>query len=194
MAQSIESRSVSYTYQTAAGPVLAVKDVSFSIAPEEFLCVLGPSGCGKTTILNMLAGFLTPTRGDILMDGRPLAAQEHNRGVVFQDFAQLFPWRTARRNVEFGLEMRGVPAAERRETALRFVRLVKLEKFVDAYPHQLSGGMPSLALPQRSADVIYGIRAEAAHEARGGCNAAPAMRHHMSVGHLSGRGTRGANP
>lgn len=141
MAQSIEVRNVSYRYETAAGPVLAVTDVSFSVAPTEFLCVLGPSGCGKTTILNMLAGFLTPTQGEILMDGNPLAGQEHSRGVVFQDFAQLFPWRTARRNVEFGLEMRGVPEAGRRETALRFLRLVKLEKFADAYPHQLSGGM-----------------------------------------------------
>jgi len=141
VAQSIEVRNVSFQYETAAGPVLAVKDVSFSVAPTEFLCVLGPSGCGKTTILNMLAGFLTPTQGEILFDGNPLAGQEHNRGVVFQDFAQLFPWRTARRNVEFGLEMRGVPEAERRETALQFLRLVKLEKFANAYPHELSGGM-----------------------------------------------------
>jgi NitT/TauT family transport system ATP-binding protein len=141
MAQAIEARNITYEYETAAGPVLAVKDVSFSVAPAEFLCVLGPSGCGKTTLLNMLAGFLTPTSGEIMMDGNPVAAQEHNRGVVFQDFAQLFPWRTARRNVEFGLEMRGVPEAERRETALRFLKLVKLDKFVDAYPHQLSGGM-----------------------------------------------------
>ena len=141
MAQSIEARSISYLYETTAGPVLAVKEASFSVAPAEFLCVLGPSGCGKTTILNMLAGFLTPTGGDILMDGRPVSAQEHNRGVVFQDFAQLFPWRTARRNVEFGLEMRGAPEKERRETALQFLRLVKLEKFANAYPHELSGGM-----------------------------------------------------
>ena len=141
MAQAIQARNITYEYETAAGPVLAVKDVSFSVAPAEFLCVLGPSGCGKTTLLNMLAGFLTPTSGEIMMDGNPVAAQKHNRGVVFQDFAQLFPWRTARRNVEFGLEMRGVPEAERRETALRFLKLVKLDKFVDTYPHQLSGGM-----------------------------------------------------
>lgn len=141
MAQSIEAKGVSYQYETAAGPVLAVKDVSFSVAPAEFLCVLGPSGCGKTTILNMLAGFLAPTRGEILIDGDPLVGQGRNRGVVFQDFAQLFPWRTARRNVEFGLEMRGVAEKERRQTALQYLRLVKLEKFADAYPHELSGGM-----------------------------------------------------
>ncbi len=141
MAQSIEVKNVSFQYDTAQGPVLAVKEVSFAVAPTEFLCVLGPSGCGKTTILNMLAGFLAPTRGEILMDSSPLTGLGQNRGVVFQDFAQLFPWRTARRNVEFGQEMRGVPEKERRETALQFLRLVKLEKFADAYPHELSGGM-----------------------------------------------------
>ena len=141
MAQSIETRNISYEYDTEMGRVLAVKDVSFTVAPAEFVCVLGPSGCGKTTILNMLAGFLRPTQGEILIGGKPLDGQEQNRGVVFQDFAQLFPWRTARRNVEFGLEMRRVREAERRETALRFLKLVKLEKFADAYPHQLSGGM-----------------------------------------------------
>ena len=141
MAQSIEVKNISFQYDTAQGPVLAVKDVSFNVAPAEFLCVLGPSGCGKTTILNMLAGFLAPTKGEILMDGSPLVGLSQNRGVVFQDFAQLFPWRTARRNVEFGLEMRGVAEAQRRETALRFLKLVKLEKFADSYPHELSGGM-----------------------------------------------------
>jgi NitT/TauT family transport system ATP-binding protein len=115
--------------------------VSFSVAPAEFLCVLGPSGCGKTTLLNMLAGFLVPTRGEILIDGKPVTGRGQDRGVVFQDFAQLFPWRTARRNVEFGLEVRGVPEAERRDTALHFLKLVRLEKFTDAYPHELSGGM-----------------------------------------------------
>jgi NitT/TauT family transport system ATP-binding protein len=141
MAQAIEVRNISYEYNTATGRVLAVKDVSFSVAPAEFLCVLGPSGCGKTTILNMLAGFLAPTRGEILFDGRPVSGHGQDRGVVFQDFAQLFPWRTARRNVEFGLEMRGIPEAQRRETAMHFLRLVRLEKFADAYPHELSGGM-----------------------------------------------------
>lgn len=84
MAQSIEARNVSYEYETAAGSVLAVKNVSFAVAPTEFLCVLGPSGCGKTTILNLLAGFLAPTRGEILLDGRTIAGSGQDRGVVFQ--------------------------------------------------------------------------------------------------------------
>ena len=157
MAQSIEARNISYQYQTAAGPVLAVRGASFSVAPAEFLCVLGPSGCGKTTILNMLAGFLAPSEGEILMGGNPISAREHNRGVVFQDFAQLFPWRTARQNVEFGLEMRGVSKEERRETAARFLKLVKLEKFADVYPHQLSGGMQQRIAIARSLAYNPGV-------------------------------------
>ncbi|MBM3359317.1 MAG: ABC transporter ATP-binding protein [Betaproteobacteria bacterium] len=141
MDQTIQVRSITFEYESDKGRVLAVENVSFDVADGEFLCILGPSGCGKTTILNMLAGFLTPTRGEILIGGRPVAGRGQDRGVVFQDFAQLFPWRTARRNVEFGLEMRGVADAERRETALKFLRLVKLEKFAESYPHELSGGM-----------------------------------------------------
>ena len=141
MAEAIKAQNISFEYDTTAGLVLAVKDVSFEVTPSQFLCVLGPSGCGKTTILNMLAGFLAPTSGEIMIGGERVSGQGNNRGVVFQDFAQLFPWRTARRNVEFGLEMRGVPEAERRDTALHFLKLVRLEKFADAYPHQLSGGM-----------------------------------------------------
>ena len=141
MAESIEVLNASYEYQTAAGTVLAVKDASFTVGPTQFLCIVGPSGCGKTTILNMLAGFLTPTSGKITIGGRPVVDPGHDRGVVFQDFAQLFPWRSARRNVEFGLEMHGVPPEERRETAMSFLKLVKLERFSEAYPHELSGGM-----------------------------------------------------
>jgi NitT/TauT family transport system ATP-binding protein len=141
MAQSIEVRNITFEYSGEKGTVLAIDDVSFSVAQSEFLCVLGPSGCGKTTILNMLAGFLKPTEGTILIGGKPVVGAGQDRGVVFQDFAQLFPWRTARRNVEFGLEMRCVPESERRESSTRFLKLVRLEKFADSFPHQLSGGM-----------------------------------------------------
>ncbi|VTU16253.1 Bicarbonate transport ATP-binding protein CmpD [Variovorax sp. PBL-H6] len=140
MAEAIAIEHVSYRYQSAGREVLAVDDVSLQVAPAEFVCVLGPSGCGKTTIMNMIVGFLHPTQGTIRIgDGSDDAGS--NRGVVFQDFAQLFPWRTARRNVEFGLEMRKIPTAERRETAMEFLRLVGLTKFADAFPHELSGGM-----------------------------------------------------
>ena len=137
----IELRNITLEYNSADNQVLALHDVSFSVEPSEFLCVVGQSGCGKTTMLNIAAGFLEPTNGTILIGGKAVTGKGLDRGVVFQDFAQLFPWRTAQRNVEFGLEMKGLPKAEREETALRFLRLVNLEKFARSYPHELSGGM-----------------------------------------------------
>ena len=141
MADGIQVKGVSFEYNSGSKPVLAIKEASFEVAPTEFLCIVGPSGCGKTTILNMLAGFLTPTRGEIRIGGKPIEETKTNRGVVFQDFAQLFPWRTARANVEFGLEMRSVPELERQAIAMEFLGLVGLEPFAHVYPHQLSGGM-----------------------------------------------------
>jgi ABC-type nitrate/sulfonate/bicarbonate transport system ATPase subunit len=137
----IEVRQVTHEYAAGNGLVTALREVSFIVGTSEFVCVLGRSGCGKTTLLNLLAGFLRPTRGEIRVGGQAVSGKGGDRGVVFQDFAQLFPWRTARRNVEFGLEMRQVPAAERSEIARRYLRLMRLEPFADAYPHQLSGGM-----------------------------------------------------
>jgi NitT/TauT family transport system ATP-binding protein len=137
----IEVRDVSLTYDTPAGKVTGVERASFDIERSQFLCLVGPSGCGKTTLLNIIAGFLMPTGGDIRIDGKPVTGHGTDRGVVFQDFAQLFPWRTALGNVAFGLEMKGMAKAEREEIALRQLRLVKLEKFAQSYPHHLSGGM-----------------------------------------------------
>jgi len=119
----------------------SLRDVSFAVDASELLCLVGRSGCGKTTLLNLVAGFLRPGAGDIRIGGQVVSGKGVDRGVVFQDFAQLFPWRTAQRNVEFGLEMKGVAAAERADTARRFLRLVDLERFAGAYPHELSGGM-----------------------------------------------------
>ncbi len=137
----MEVRGITHEYSTGDGRVTALRDVSFTVGVSEFVCVVGQSGCGKTTLLNLLAGFLTPTKGEILIGGKAVSGKGLDRGIVFQDFAQLFPWRTAQRNIEFGLEMRNVEPAERREIALRYLRLVKLEQFANAYPHQLSGGM-----------------------------------------------------
>jgi NitT/TauT family transport system ATP-binding protein len=137
----IEVRDVSLSYDTPAGRVMGVERASFDIEQSEFLCLVGPSGCGKSTLLNLIAGFLAPTSGHIRVGGQQVTGHGMDRGVVFQDFAQLFPWRTALRNVAFGLEMKGVPAPERERIALEQLRLVKLEKFANAYPHHLSGGM-----------------------------------------------------
>jgi NitT/TauT family transport system ATP-binding protein len=137
----IEVRNVSLTYDTPAGQVPGVAGVSFDIEPSEFLCIVGPSGCGKSTLLNMIAGFLRPSAGEIRIGGNAVTGHGLDRGVVFQDFAQLFPWRTALGNVAFGLEMKGVGKAEREAIALAQLKLVKLDKFERAYPHHLSGGM-----------------------------------------------------
>src|SRR5215217_2155524 len=137
----IEVRDVSLTYDTPSGQVAGVAGASFDIEQSEFLCIVGPSGCGKSTLLNLIAGFLTPSGGEIRIGGKQVNGHGLDRGVVFQDFAQLFPWRTALGNVTFGLEMKGIGKAEREEIALRQLRLVKLEKFVQSYPHHLSGGM-----------------------------------------------------
>jgi NitT/TauT family transport system ATP-binding protein len=137
----IEVRNVSLVYNTPGGSVTGLGGVSFDIAASEFLCLLGPSGCGKTTLLNIIAGFLEPTGGEISIGGKPIAGHGMDRGIVFQDFAQLFPWRTALGNVTFGLEMKGMAKAERERIALDQLALVKLEKFAHAYPHHLSGGM-----------------------------------------------------
>ena len=137
----IELRNISLQYESAENSVTALQDVSFGVEAAEFLCVVGQSGCGKTTMLNIVAGFLKPTQGEILISGKTVTGKGLDRGIVFQDFAQLFPWRTAQRNIEFGLEMKGIAKEERAEIALRFLRLVNLEKFARSYPHELSGGM-----------------------------------------------------
>src|SRR5471032_3708851 len=104
----IEIRDVSLVYDTPSGRVSAVEAVNFNIAASEFLCIVGPSGCGKSTLLNIIAGFLAPASGEIRIGGKPVTGHGMDRGVVFQDFAQLFPWRAALGNVTFGLEMKGV--------------------------------------------------------------------------------------
>ena len=123
-----------------AEPVHALREVSFEVADHEFCSILGHSGCGKTTLLMILAGFEQPSGGRVLVDGRPVGAPTWRRSMVFQDYA-LFPWMTVAQNIAFGLEMKGLPAAQRRETVERYVALVGLKGFERRYPRQLSGGM-----------------------------------------------------
>ncbi|WP_029354376.1 ABC transporter ATP-binding protein [Bosea sp. 117] len=140
-AGSVVVEGVSKLYASTDGePSWALLNVSLDIRPGEFLCAIGPSGCGKTTLLNMIAGFTAPTRGSVLFDGRPIAGPGPDQGVVFQEYA-LFPWLTAQRNVEFGLQMRGVAKAERRERARASLDMVGLLGAADRYPFELSGGM-----------------------------------------------------
>ncbi|HSP23733.1 MAG TPA: ABC transporter ATP-binding protein [Saliniramus sp.] len=120
--------------------VEAVSDVSLDVDEGDFICVVGPSGCGKSTILNMIAGFLPPSGGKILVGGREVSGPGADRGVVFQSFA-LFPWRTVLENVAFGPKMRGVGRKEREKIAREFLELAGLEHAADRYPNELSGGM-----------------------------------------------------
>ena len=123
-----------------SGTVVAVRDLSMEVMPGEFVCLLGASGCGKSTMLGMFAGFLPPSAGQVLLRGKPITRIEPRCGMVFQSYA-LFPWKTVRGNVEFGLKMQGRGRAERRAEAQRFIDLVKLSGFENRYPGELSGGM-----------------------------------------------------
>jgi len=135
-------RGVSKTFVSpeSGGAFLALQDVSLEMKDQEFTCLLGPSGCGKTTLLNLIAGFLSPTKGELLVNGKPLVGADSDRGVVFQDYA-LFPWLSVRKNVQFGPRVRGVSAAERDAIANKYLDMVGLNEFGSRFPHQLSGGM-----------------------------------------------------
>lgn len=118
----------------------ALKDVNLEIGDKEFICLVGPSGCGKTTFLRIIAGLETATTGSVTIEGRAVTGPDPKRGMVFQEYS-LFPWRRVIDNVAFGLEMKGVAKEERRQTADRYIDLVGLSQFRDAYPYELSGGM-----------------------------------------------------
>jgi NitT/TauT family transport system ATP-binding protein len=120
--------------------VTALEDISLAIPDRELSVIVGPSGCGKSTLLRLVAGLAEATSGRITLEGRPITGPSAERGMVFQSYT-LFPWLTVRRNVEFGPELKGTPAPERRQIAERFIREVGLDGFEDAYPDQLSGGM-----------------------------------------------------
>lgn len=136
----IKNLSKTYYDPYAGEDVEAVKDIFLEIPTGEFVAILGPSGCGKTTLLNMVAGFVAPTRGEIILNDREIRGPGPDRGVVFQSFA-LFPWKTVLDNVSFGLKMRGIPKPDRDRIAAEHVALVGLQGFEHRYPHELSGGM-----------------------------------------------------
>ena len=119
---------------------VALENISLDIKKGELVSILGPSGCGKTTILRLIAGLIEPTSGDVIVDGVKVKEPGSDRGMVFQDFA-LFPWRSVRKNIEFGLEVNGVPKEEREARADKYLNIVGLDKFADARIHELSGGM-----------------------------------------------------
>ena len=132
--------SVGKTFDSESGTVRALADVNFAVEQGEFVCIVGPSGCGKTTLFRIIAGLERPTEGTIRLDGEPVSGPGMDRGMVFQEYG-LFPWRTVRGNVEFGLEQQDRARSERSRRAQEMIDLVGLDGFEDAYPNELSGGM-----------------------------------------------------
>ena len=137
---TIQNLSKTYFDPYAGTNVTAVHDISLNVKQGEFVSIVGPSGCGKTTLLNMLAGFIPPSTGSIMIDDKPVKGPGADRGVVFQTFA-LFPWKTVLENVGFGPRMRGIPKEECDRIAREFLSLVGLEHAAERYPNELSGGM-----------------------------------------------------
>jgi NitT/TauT family transport system ATP-binding protein len=141
----ISIRSVTKNF----GALTALDAVSLDVADGTFLSLVGPSGSGKSTLLDLLGGLATPTSGEVLIDGAPVRGPGLDRGVVFQQYA-LFPWRTARANVEFGLEGGPLGKRQRADRAREYLALVGLSGFEDRYPHELSGGMKQRVAIARS--------------------------------------------
>jgi len=143
MTAKLELRHVEKRFSRGAKESIhVVEDFSLEVANLEFLAIIGPSGCGKSTLLRIIDGLIPFDSGSILLDGRDVSGVVggEGRGMVFQSF-DLFPWRTTLGNVEFGLEVQGMPARERREIARHYIELVGLTGFEESFPHELSGGM-----------------------------------------------------
>lgn len=136
----LQVKNLSRIYEGNNGPVVALQDVNLTVEESEFVMIVGPSGCGKTTLINIIGGLDEATSGEVLLDGKPVSAPGVDRGMVFQGYS-LFPWPNVQKNIEFGLKMKGVPAAERADQAKKYIELVGLKGFETALPKQLSGGM-----------------------------------------------------
>ena len=132
--------NVKKVYSTRNGEMTALNGVNLEIKENEFICVVGPSGCGKSTLLNIIAGLDTPSSGAVYMDDKKIEGTGTERGVVFQQYA-LFPWMTVLKNVMFGLKLQGKSDAQAKEIAMKYIKAVQLEDFVNHYPKELSGGM-----------------------------------------------------
>jgi len=135
--------------RVAFGELVALDGIDLEVAQGELVCLLGPSGCGKTSILNILAGLDLPTSGQALVDGRPISGPGPDRAVLFQEPA-LFPWLSVRGNIELALELDGASVPDRRDRAMHWLSNVRLDRFADAQPHELSEGMRQRAALARA--------------------------------------------
>jgi NitT/TauT family transport system ATP-binding protein len=136
----LDLRNVGKVYELNDQRIEALRDANLVVEKGEFVCLIGASGCGKSTLLRIVAGFEPPSAGEALMWDKAIAGPAPDRGMVFQDYG-LFPWLSVRQNIGFGPASRGLPKPELRTLVDRFVNMVGLTRFADAYPHQLSGGM-----------------------------------------------------
>lgn len=145
----LEFRNVSFAYGDSGAAIPAVRSLDLAIEQGCFLSIVGPSGCGKSTVLRLMAGFLLPTEGEVLDEGSPVRKPDWRRGLVFQK-PELFPWLSVAENVGFGIRMRGISRAERRERIAHYLRLVRLTEFGERRPYELSGGMQQRAALARA--------------------------------------------
>ena len=137
----IEARSISQSFFTKTGKVIALRNVNLTALDQEFTCIVGPSGCGKSTLFNIIAGLLKPTSGDVLLDGVKVTGEMAGRLGYMQQKDLLIPWRTVLQNVTIGLEIQGRSRKESNEVAMQYIRLFGLEHFRNSFPASLSGGM-----------------------------------------------------
>jgi NitT/TauT family transport system ATP-binding protein len=156
MSSAIQVQDVGKTFaiksasrRGASETFVAIENINLEVKAGEFFVIVGPSGCGKSTLLDLVGGLARPSSGRILIDGEPITGPALDRGFVFQQYA-LFPWRTAQKNIEFGLEAKGVGKRQRAERAQHFLAMVGLAGFGDRYPHELSGGMKQRVAIARS--------------------------------------------
>jgi NitT/TauT family transport system ATP-binding protein len=164
LSSAIQIKNVSKSFTVPTGPgrrgpartFVALEHINLDVGAGEFLVIVGPSGCGKSTLLDLLGGLTSPSTGRILIDGKPIAGPALDRGLVFQQYA-LLPWRTAIRNVEFGLEAKGIRKSERIDRARHFLGMVGLAGFEERYPHELSGGMKQRVAIARSLAYDPGV-------------------------------------
>ncbi|MDR3165934.1 MAG: ABC transporter ATP-binding protein [Synergistaceae bacterium] len=149
---SLRNVTLAFRQNKRSSPASILEDIDFDIHDGDFICLLGPSGCGKTSLLNILAGYLPPTEGQITVGGKPLTGPNMEVGVVFQH-PNLFPWLSVRKNVAFGLKYRNLTGAERRSIVDHYLDIVELTDFGDLLPYQLSGGMKQRAAIARTLAV-----------------------------------------
>jgi NitT/TauT family transport system ATP-binding protein len=136
----LQVKDIGKTFEGARGTLEVLRDIRFNVDAGEVISIIGPSGCGKTTLLRIMHGLEASTSGEVSIAGKRVQQPSPSSAIVFQQF-NLFPWLTVGRNITFGLEVAKLPAAQIKERAERFVRLVGLEGFAGHYPHELSGGM-----------------------------------------------------